>query len=270
MKEKSIVGDLIDFRGLVYSPVNENGVIFLFGKVVEDLNMYVEEVKPGFPDCVGRRFTGKGWERVYVEFEHKSLNFKTHGHDVDECDMIICWEHNWTECPLEVIELKEVIKGLKNEPIKPPDKIGPDKITVEEHLKKFPDKISTLFWKLDAKVKEISDDVWRKATGTPGATYYSPERTFVHLFFQQSRIRVRIFTRGEKLEGVRGFGYDKGGARWGRMDLDDEKQLEHIVSIIEKSYGLIREAIEHNETTGWYAGSGEDNGLEESEADEDC
>ena len=27
MKEKSIVGDLIDFRGLVYSPVNENGVI---------------------------------------------------------------------------------------------------------------------------------------------------------------------------------------------------------------------------------------------------
>ena len=114
--------------------------------------------------------------------------------------------------------------------------------------------------------KRLSDsaDVWRKATGTPGATYYSPERTFVHLFFQQKRIRVRIFTRGEELEGIRGFGYDKGGARWGRMDLEDEKQLEHIVSIIEKSYGLIREAIEHNESTGWYAGTEMEDGEKEA------
>ena len=51
------------------------------------------------------------------------------------------------------------------------------------------------------------------------------------------------------------------------MDLGDEKQLEHVVSVIEKSYGLIREAITSNEGTGWYAESGEDNGLEESEAD---
>jgi hypothetical protein len=69
MAKKSIVGDLINFRGLVYSPMNENGVIFLFGKVVEDLNMYIEEIKPGYPDCVGRRFTGKGWEEVSIEFE---------------------------------------------------------------------------------------------------------------------------------------------------------------------------------------------------------
>ena len=57
----SIVGDNINFRGLIYAPVNENGVIFLFGKVAGDLNMYIEEIKPGFPDCVARRFVGKGW-----------------------------------------------------------------------------------------------------------------------------------------------------------------------------------------------------------------
>jgi hypothetical protein len=28
MKEKSIVGDLINFRGLVYAPVNENELSF--------------------------------------------------------------------------------------------------------------------------------------------------------------------------------------------------------------------------------------------------
>lgn len=59
MSEKSIVGDLINFRGLVYSPMNENGVIFLFGKIAHDLNMYVEEIKSGFPDCIARRFIGK-------------------------------------------------------------------------------------------------------------------------------------------------------------------------------------------------------------------
>lgn len=103
MTEKSIVGDLINFRGLVYSPLNENGVVFLFGKVAHDLNMYVEEIKPGFPDCIGRRFIGKGWERVRIEFEYKSSNFVAHKHDPRECDIIVCWEHDWKECPLEII-----------------------------------------------------------------------------------------------------------------------------------------------------------------------
>jgi len=35
--DRSIVGDIINFRGLVYAPLNENGVVFLFGKVAEDL-----------------------------------------------------------------------------------------------------------------------------------------------------------------------------------------------------------------------------------------
>ena len=100
MKEKSIVGDLINFRGLVYSPTNENGVIFLFGKVTEDINMYIEEIKPGFPDCIGRRFAGKGWERVSIEFEYKSSHFLQHGHDSNKCDVIVCWEHDWPEIVL--------------------------------------------------------------------------------------------------------------------------------------------------------------------------
>ena len=79
MKPKSVVGDLINFRGLVYSPINENGVILLFGKVASDLNMYVEEIRREFPDCVGCRFNGKGWERVDIEFEYVSSNFREHG-----------------------------------------------------------------------------------------------------------------------------------------------------------------------------------------------
>jgi len=37
-KERSVVGDLINFRGLVYSPVNEQGVVYLFSNVAEDIN----------------------------------------------------------------------------------------------------------------------------------------------------------------------------------------------------------------------------------------
>jgi len=116
MVDDSIVGDLINFRGLVYAPLNENGVIFLFGKIVEDLNIYIEEIRPGFPDCVARRFTGKGWKRIRIEFEFMSKNFQSHGHDPNECDIIVCWEHEWKNClyNLEVIELKDTIKGLEN------------------------------------------------------------------------------------------------------------------------------------------------------------
>lgn len=51
---RSIVGSLINFRGMVYSPINEQGVVLLFGKVLKDLNMYVEEIKTGNPDCVAK------------------------------------------------------------------------------------------------------------------------------------------------------------------------------------------------------------------------
>ncbi|KXB03957.1 hypothetical protein AKJ47_01240 [candidate division MSBL1 archaeon SCGC-AAA261G05] len=40
-KKRSIVGDPINLKGLVYGPINENGVIFLFAKVHEEL-AYVE------------------------------------------------------------------------------------------------------------------------------------------------------------------------------------------------------------------------------------
>ena len=104
-----MVGHPINFRNLVYSPVNEQGVVLLFGMVFEELGFIVEEVKTGFPDATVRRYNGKGWQRERVEFEFVSENFKLHKHPVKECDLIICWQHNWQSCPLEVIELESFI-----------------------------------------------------------------------------------------------------------------------------------------------------------------
>ncbi len=260
MRGRSIVGDLINFRGLVYSPLNENGVIFLFGKVIEDLNMYIEEIKPGFPDCVGRRFTGKGWELVSIEYEFRSSNFKDHKHDPKKCDIIVCWEHNWPDCPIEVIELKEVIKTLPSTPIKRPDLSSDEgKPTLEEHLKSTPGNFRKLFKKIDETVKTIAEEIWMKVTVRPGVTYYSPLRVFIYLELQKQAIKLTIFTRGEKLRDVKNFDYDRGGAKWGFLYIRNEDDIKNVIPTLKKSYELVNEAIKNNEQTGWFAEVENDN-----------
>lgn len=108
-----IYGELINFRGLQHAPVNEQGVVYLFGMVSFDLGFLIEAVQSGFPDCQGkRRIKGNRWVPVRIEFEYRSRTFREHAHDPNGCDVIVCWEHNWPECPLEVIELKTMLKEL--------------------------------------------------------------------------------------------------------------------------------------------------------------
>jgi len=115
LPDRATYGNPIDFRGLRHEPVNENGVVFLFGTVARELGYLVEAVQSGFPDCEAKRQVGPGrWQRVRIEFEFESRNFRDHGHKVDGCDVIVCWRHNWEECPesLEVVELLSVLRNL--------------------------------------------------------------------------------------------------------------------------------------------------------------
>lgn len=108
-------GNAIDFRGLRHEPINEGGVVFLFGMVARELGYLVESVQAGFPDCEAKRQVAPGrWQRVRIEFEFESRNFRDHGHPVEGCDLIVCWRHNWADCPtnLEVVELSTVIRLL--------------------------------------------------------------------------------------------------------------------------------------------------------------
>jgi len=111
-----VYGAPLNFRGLRHAPVNEQGVVYLFGMVAYELGLIVESVQAAFPDCEAKRCVDprrNHWQRVRIEFEYLSGNFKTGGHDVQGCDMIVCWEHNWADCPLEVIELRSVIDKLE-------------------------------------------------------------------------------------------------------------------------------------------------------------
>lgn len=104
-------GEALNFRGLLHAPVNEQGVVFLFATLAADLGFLVESLIPGFPDCEAKRRVGPTWERVRIEFEYESRNFRLHRHDPQHCDLIVCWEHNWPECPIEVLELKKLLTG---------------------------------------------------------------------------------------------------------------------------------------------------------------
>jgi len=109
-----IVGPRSQIPDLVYEPVNEQGVIFLFAKYHKELGIeYIEGIQQGFPDAFGRRRIGKTeYEPVDIEFEFRSLDFKNHQHDPSQCDIIVCWLHNWPECPIEVIELRTALAKL--------------------------------------------------------------------------------------------------------------------------------------------------------------
>lgn len=109
-------GEPIDFLGLRHEPLNEQGVVYLFGVLSRQLGFIIEAIRTDFPDCEGKRqIQGKQnrWEQVSIEFEYKSSNFKEHGHDPTNCDLIICWEHDWKDCPIEVISLKQIYKKFE-------------------------------------------------------------------------------------------------------------------------------------------------------------
>jgi len=113
MSQRSIVGDAINFRGMIYGPVNELGVVALFGKVCEELGFIIEETRAEYPDCIARQQVKRGWERISIEFEYRSTNFLRHGHDPALCDLIVCWEHDWLGSPVRVLSLKDYVAGQK-------------------------------------------------------------------------------------------------------------------------------------------------------------
>jgi len=107
-------GDILGVRSIVYEPINEQGVILLFAALAYELDFRIEAIRSKFPDALLRRKNIKGkWTSCKAEFEYRSSDFKTHGHDPKQCDLIICWERDWKDCPVEVLSLKEKARKFK-------------------------------------------------------------------------------------------------------------------------------------------------------------
>jgi hypothetical protein len=98
---------------LAMAPTSENGVMFLFGSLARKLGFMMIRIQPGFPDGEGFREVEPGrWQLKKLEFELESRNYVTHGHPVGGAHILVCWKHNWPECPLEVIELRRMVPEM--------------------------------------------------------------------------------------------------------------------------------------------------------------
>ena len=91
------------------APVNEMGVVCLFMDWARRNRVRIESIRAAYPDCIAWVKAGGSEKEVRIEFEYASRNFRSHRHDPAKCDWIVCWEHNWADCPkrLRVIELRK-------------------------------------------------------------------------------------------------------------------------------------------------------------------
>jgi hypothetical protein len=99
-------GRPINIDGMAYAPTNEQGVVFLFGRLAPRLGFQVEDVHVGFPDCWARR-RGK---TLSIEFEFRASKYN----HPPTADVIVCWENDWETPPrecghIEIIDLKKYV-----------------------------------------------------------------------------------------------------------------------------------------------------------------
>jgi hypothetical protein len=110
LRDRPVYGRPLLWPELAHEPTNELGVVFVFGMMARRLGFVVHRLQAGFPDCIAMREVAPGvWQRVRIEFEFESRNFLKHKHRKDKCDVIVCWKHNWKDCPMDVVELGKEI-----------------------------------------------------------------------------------------------------------------------------------------------------------------
>ena len=91
---------------MLFSPVDELGVVLLFGILHMELGFpYIVKVSSEYPDAI---VINKRGEVKTIEFEYLASNFKQHEHDPRKCDYIVCWIDDLPEDD----ELKEKVISL--------------------------------------------------------------------------------------------------------------------------------------------------------------
>jgi len=110
-----LVGQPMELKVMRWAPTNEMGVVALFIEFRKELGFpFIEIIRTRFPDAVVFEKSSRGHIRKYVEFEFKSSGYKSHLKSSRVCHYVVCWEHNWKECPIQVIELQKEIPKILN------------------------------------------------------------------------------------------------------------------------------------------------------------
>jgi len=115
-EEEEVIGEPMQLGVMNYAPTNELGVVAVFVTYRKELGFPILEViRPQFPDAIVLLKLGNKYIKKYVEFEFKSSSFKKHLPELTEkkkCHYVVCWEHDWKNCPVSVIELRTKIREI--------------------------------------------------------------------------------------------------------------------------------------------------------------
>jgi Domain of unknown function (DUF5655) len=190
---------------------------------------------------------------VRIEFEFRSSDFLRHKHAPGDCDAIVCWINDWTECPdnIEIIELQDIVPQLENPVMEEPDKIT----ELSEHNVDdlFRDRsVRLLYDALHPQIMKIDSEIWRKV-GERNITYYSPDRVFAYMKAQKQGLRFTVFTNGKRLSCVEAMDYERGGEKWGLLYVKSKVDLRPAVKVLKASHVRLVDAIRQGENTGWWA-----------------
>jgi hypothetical protein len=106
------------YENLICEPSCEQEVVVLFAMMCKHLQYYILGVwENSFPDCEAMRIeSGGNLRRVMIEFQYKSKDFVSDGHNPNGCDVIVCWKDNWKDCPknIEVLELSKEVEKIQS------------------------------------------------------------------------------------------------------------------------------------------------------------
>jgi rubrerythrin len=91
------------------TPENEQGVVALFAQNALLLGYEIHKIQIRYPDALLRKV--ENGHVIRAEFEYRAANFKAHGHNPDECDLIVCWENNWPDSPVEVLAMADELSS---------------------------------------------------------------------------------------------------------------------------------------------------------------
>jgi hypothetical protein len=109
-------GRTLNFRAFAYTPTCEHDVVQMFGAVAQELGFEILANRSAFPDCQARRRrpgTRETFVECLIEYEFASSDYRRHGHPVSGCDLVVCWRHDWADCPIQVLELSTEIHSLE-------------------------------------------------------------------------------------------------------------------------------------------------------------
>jgi hypothetical protein len=110
---EDVVGEPMELGVMRWTPTNEMGVVALFIEFRKELGFpIIEVIRTNFPDAAVFEEASKGYVRKYIEFEFRSSGYRSHLKSKRKCHYVVCWEHDWKDCPIPVIELKNQIPNI--------------------------------------------------------------------------------------------------------------------------------------------------------------